>query len=110
MDVPVFLVCGTNGVNQEHVKAMRTDIMDTIKFFYKKGFWSKHHYTHWLQAAKDMEDPEKLHLWWDSITTGAMFEIEGRTSARLEAMEELVEDEIEMKRMSKRAKRKYSTT
>jgi hypothetical protein len=82
---------------------MKEDVIATLKFMYKRGMLSKHHYTYWLEAANKCEDPEVAHLWWDSITAGVMFEGEGATEAKLEAMEELIEDEIEQKRMCKRS-------
>ena len=105
MDSPAFLY--TKGQDKRANKAnfmttTRNDIQETIKFLYKRGMWSKYHYTQWLNELKDCESEETLHLWWDAIVSGAMFEVEPMLEARIEAMEEFEEDKVEQAKMDKR--------
>lgn len=78
-DVPNFVYDKKRkgSTNQKaFVKANKEDIVETIKFLYKRGMWSKFHYTYWLKEAQSMTSEEDLHLWWDAIVGGAMFEKE----------------------------------
>lgn len=82
------------------------DIDATIKFLYKRGMWSKYHYMEWTKALNAIKDDgEALHLWWDAIVSGAMFETETGLGERIEALKEFESDEVEQKKMCKRQKR-----
>ena len=85
MDTPVFLFSGDN---KTFGKKTKDDIIATIEFLYSRGMWSKFHYENWLKEAQEMSDAEELHLWWDSIVAGAMFEIESPLEERIEKMSE----------------------
>ena len=102
-DVPVFLF----GKNRDGSKAQsafvnstKDDIQATLDFLYKRGMWSKYHYEHWTMALSEMKE-EMLHLWWDAIVGGAMFEMESphmeMLEAKTEAMEEMAEEKVKMK-------------
>lgn len=97
MDAPEFLYNnGRKGsANQKKfLQATKEDIIETIRFLYKRGMWSKYHYTHWTREANSMESEEELHLWWDAIVGGAMFETEPMLETKKEAMEEVVESNV----------------
>lgn len=97
MDAPQFLYSEgrKNSSNQkEFIKATKDDIVATIKFLYKRGMWSKYHYTYWLKEANSMQSEEELHLWWDAIVGGAMFETEPLLESKKEAMEEVEESKV----------------
>lgn len=111
-DVPIATIMnqvkdGSN--NKEFEKANRADVLATIEFLYKRGMWSKFHYNHWKKMANGM-DAEMLHLWWDAITSGAMFEMESpkmeMLEAKTEAMEEFIEEKVEKKMSSFSSKSK----
>lgn len=104
MDSPTFLYAGKRKNEKNFVAVTKADIEAVIRFLYKRGMWSKYHYTQWLEELKDCQDPEMLHLWWDSIVGGAMFETEPMLESRLEAMEEFEEDKVEQEKMKKRQK------
>ena len=102
MDTPVFILANKNRKTKDSFdNAVRNDIEATLKFLYKRGMWSKFHFKHWMAEIKEM-DSEMLHLWWDAITNGAMFETESMVEERLEAMEEAEEDKVEKEKMCKR--------
>ena len=104
MDAPMFLY-GDEDRNSKEFKAVtKNDIVATIKFLYKRGMWSRYHYTMWMKEVEAMDSEEMLHLWWDSIVGGAMFETEPMIDAKLEAMQEFEEDSVEKKKMCKRQK------
>ncbi len=113
-DVPVAIIMNQCGheENKEFEKVNRDDILATIEFLYKRGMWSKFHYTQWKKMAMHM-DAEALHLWWDSIVGGAMFEMESPKMEMLEAktekMEEMAEEMVEHKMKSKMMKSKMSS-
>lgn len=103
-DVPVVTVmnsCKGKG-SEEFLKANVADIKDTLTFMYKKGMISKFHYEQWNKMTNGL-DAETAHLWWDSITSGVMFEMESPKMEALEAMtekmEEMAEKKVEMKVM-----------
>ena len=92
MDVPMFLVTEKQKMTPAKAKfAVDTkgDIQAVMDVLLERGMWSKYHHTHWSNFLKEMTCSEKIHLWWDSITTGAMFEVES-------TMGEEPEVEIEM--------------
>ena len=100
MDAPAFLYTDKDRKNSENfLSVTKNDIRATIKFLYKRGMWSKYHYTQWMAELEDCNDEEILHLWWDAIVGGAMFEVEPRLDARLDAMEEFEEDKVEKHKM-----------
>ena len=102
MDTPVFILAGKERTTKKSFDdATRNDIEATLKFLYKRGMWSKFHFKHWIAEVKNM-DSEMLHLWWDAITTGAMFETESMVEERLEAMEEAEENKVEKEKCKKR--------
>jgi len=103
-DAPSFLYARDRKKNKEFVSATKNDIIETIKFLYKRGMWSKYHYTHWMEEAKKCNDEETLHLWWDAIVGGAMFEVEPLSEARMEALEDWEEDQVETEKMMQRRK------
>ena len=106
MDAPAFLYKKEERKNKKNfISVTRNDISETIKFLYKRGMWSKYHYTQWTAELNDIEDEETLHLWWDSIVGGAMFEVEPMLETRMEAMEEFEEDKVEKEKMHMRQKR-----
>ena len=106
MDVPAFLYTEKNRKNSENfISVTKNDIMATIKFLYKRGMWSKYHQTQWIAELNDCNDEETLHLWWDAIVGGAMFEVEPMLEARIEAMEEFEEDKVEKEKMQCRRKK-----
>ena len=105
MDAPIFLYDDNRKNKESFMTATRADIISTIKFLYKRGMWSKYHYTHWMKEAEGIESEEMLHLWWDSIVSGAMFETEPMIEARLEAMGEFEEDKTEKDKMECRRKK-----
>ena len=105
MDAPVFLYSDTRKNSKEFKSVTKNDIIATIKFLYKRGMWSKYHYTMWMKEVQAMEDEEMLHLWWDSIVGGAMFETEPMLESKLEAMQEFEEDAVEQKKMKCRRKK-----
>ena len=108
MDTPAFLLAeGKERKDEEFNKPTKNDIRATIRFLYQRGMWSKYHYTMWMKELESCGDSEMLHLWWDSIVGGAMFEVEGRFEARLEAIEEAEEDKIEQQMMKKRQMKNY---
>ena len=74
MHVPVFQVNKNRKGSAAFVKDAKADIIATIEFLYSRGMWSKFHYDKWKAAAEEMEDEIKLHMWWDAIADGAMFE------------------------------------
>ena len=92
MDTPMFLVTEKQKMTPAKAKMSSATteaiqaVMDTLL---QRGMWSKYHHTHWSNFLKEMTCIEKLHLWWDSITTGSMFEVES-------TMGEEPEVEIEM--------------
>lgn len=93
MDAPAFIYGNKNRSNrQKFVKKNKEDVLATIEFLYKRGMWSKFHYEQWKAEAQSMTDEEMLHLWWDSIVGGAMFEVEPNFEAKKEGMEEEAED------------------
>ena len=103
MDSPAFLFKeGRKSNDEEFNKPTKNDIRATIRFLYQRGMWSKYHYTMWTKELESCKDSEMLHLWWDSIVGGAMFEVEGRLEARLEAIEEAEADKIEQESMKYR--------
>ena len=109
MDAPAFLYAGTERKNKKNfISVTRNDIRATIDFLYKRGMWSKYHYTQWKTELADIKDEETLHLWWDSIVGGAMFEVEPMLESRMEAMEEFEEDKVEKQKMCMRQKRNLS--
>lgn len=77
----------------------REDIQATMDFLLSRGMWSKYHHTHWSAFLSECGDPEMLHLWWDAITTGSMFEVESPLEESLEAPE--VEIEMPLKDFKK---------
>jgi hypothetical protein len=85
--------------NDKFVEANKKDILATYKFLYNRGMWSKFHYEQWSKMIEDCKDAETLHLAWDSIVSGAMYEMESpkheAMEARTEKMEEMVEDMVE---------------
>lgn len=104
MDTPLFLF------ENENTKAFATktkrDIDATLDFLYKRGMWSKFHYDEWKKQLKTMDDPEKLHLWWDAITAGAMFEIESPLEERIESLGEIEKGECPSKKKKQQQKNK----
>lgn len=106
MDSPAFLYTDEKRKNIDNFRnATRNDIEATINFLYRRGMWSKYHYTQWKNELKDIQSEETLHLWWDSIVGGAMFEVEPELQTRMEAMEKYEEDKVEQKKMKQRQKR-----
>ena len=105
MDAPMFLYSGSRENSKEFTTITKNDIIATIKFLYKRGMWSKYHYTMWLKEVQAMEDEEMLHLWWDAIVGGAMFETEPMIEAKMEAMQELEEDKVEQHKVKCRRKK-----
>lgn len=103
MDAPVFLYKEGRD-DKEFITVTRNDIKATIDFLYKRGMWSKYHYMQWKKALDQIKDAETLHLWWDSIVSGAMFETEPMLGEKIEAMRELEEDKAEQKKMCSRQK------
>ena len=101
-DVPVFLFSKKRSKKQisAFTNDTKEDIKATIEFLYKRGMWSKYHYTRWIAELDGMCE-ESLHLWWDSIVDGAMFEMESpkmeMLEAKTEAMEEMAEEKVEQK-------------
>ncbi len=96
----------TDKEKKEFAQITYSDIDATIKFLYKRGMWSKYHYMQWTKALESMKDDEEtLHLWWDAIVSGAMFEVPAMLEERLEAMKDLEEDAVEQKKMISRRKR-----
>lgn len=108
-DVPLFAL-GKNKGDKGFIKANKDDIAATINFLYQRGMWSKFHYVQWMNQLKKMDDAEMLHLWWDAITGGAMFEVDSpkieALEAKTEAMEEMAEEKVEMKYGKKMDKKK----
>ena len=86
-DVPVMDIASKKK-NKEFLKKNKDDIQATMDFLYKRGMWSKFHYEQWTNMLKECESSELLHLWWDSIVGGAMFEME---SPKMEMIEEAME-------------------
>ena len=103
MDTPIFILANKDRKNKASFdSAAKADIKATMQFLFKRGMWSKYHYTHWMRELESMECSEMLHLWWDAITGGAMFETESMISERLEALEEYEEDKVEKEKMGNR--------
>ena len=101
MHTPVFLF---GNDNVEFSNKVREDIIATIEFLYKRGMWSKFHYDFWLKEAKKMNNAEKLHLWWDDIVSGSMFEVESPLEEQLEAEGEKPLNGKEIKKKAKQDK------
>ena len=84
----------------DFAKITYMDIKETMKFLYKRGMWSKYHFMQWTKALEELKNnEEELHLWWDAIVSGAMFETDALLKERLEALKEFEEDELEKKKM-----------
>ena len=102
-DVPVFIYRKDRSpkLKSAFVSSNKEDILATIAFLYKRGMWSKFHHDKWSAEVKDSNCEEYLHLYWDSITSGAMFEMESphmeALEAKTEAMEEKAEEKVKMK-------------
>lgn len=90
-DVPFFLF-KKNRKNTPEQKAFlaetRADIRAVIELLSKRGMWSEYHTKRWLAELDVCNDEEVLHLWWDSIVGGAMFEV---GSPKIDAVEDLAE-------------------
>ena len=108
MDSPSFLYTEERKNQNNFITVTRADIKATIDFLYKRGMWSKYHYTQWKTELANIKDEETLHLWWDAIVGGAMFEVEPMLQTRIEAMEEFEEDKFEKEKMMVRRKRNLS--
>ena len=91
MDVPMFIFM-PNRVNtprqKKFIKDTKADISATISFLYSRGMWSKYHYNKWMAELKACDNEEVLHLWWDSIVSGAMAETESPIEEAIEDMSE----------------------
>lgn len=74
--VPVFQVNKNRKGSKVFAKDAKADVVATIEFMYERGMWSKFHYDKWKAAAEEMNDEVKLHMWWDAIVNGVMFEEE----------------------------------
>lgn len=106
MDAPSFFYGNKERKNKKNfISATKNDIVATIRFLYKRGMWSKYHYTQWMAEVNSCEDEEMLHLWWDSIVGGAMFETEPMLESRIEALEEFEADKVEKEKMKCRQQR-----
>jgi hypothetical protein len=74
-DVPVMTIMNemkNPSKNDKFGEANRKDILATLKFLNGRGMLSDFHFKHWTDMANECKDAELLHLWWDSITSGAM--------------------------------------
>ena len=108
LDSPTFLYTKERKNKKNFMTVTRADIKATIEFLYKRGMWSKYHYTQWKAELANIQDEETLHLWWDAIVGGAMFETEPMLESRMEALEEFEEDKVEKEKMMTRRKRHLS--
>lgn len=104
MHSPVFLYTDDRN-DKDFVAVTKNDIKATIDFLYKRGMWSKYHYMQWKKALDQITDAETLHLWWDAIVSGAMFETDAMLDEKLDAMRKLEEDKSEQGKMCERQKR-----
>ncbi len=102
-DVPVFMFSKDrydSKASSAFTNDTRSDIKATLDFLLKRGMFSSYHHKHWLNALGGMHE-EMLHLWWDSIVGGSMFEMDSphmeMLEAKTKAMEEMAEEKVEMK-------------
>jgi len=94
-DVPVFVF--ENNDKKLFISKNKADIQATIDFLYERGMWSKFHKEQWSDQLSKINDAEKLHLWWDAITQGAMFEMESPLHERIESLGEMDKEKKECK-------------
>jgi len=86
-DVPMFLFKDKKD-DKKFIKETKADIKAVIDLLYKRGMWSRYHYGFWTAELDKCTSAEMLHLWWDSIVSGAMNEVESPMEERIEAMGE----------------------
>ena len=92
---PVFLASKDRSTSKEFVKNTKEDIKAVIELLYSRGMWSKYHYDKWKKELDICGDEAMLHGWWDSIVSGAMFEID------MEDIREMQRDGLAAKGMIK---------
>jgi hypothetical protein len=54
----------------------KADIKAVIELLFERGMWSKFHYDKWMQGLEELDDEVSLHMWWDAVVNGAMFEVD----------------------------------
>lgn len=103
-DVPVFLYLEErkgSKVSETFLKDTKADIQAVLDLLMQRGMWSEYHYKKWSAELKACGSEEVVHLWWDAITTGTMFETESKVmemiEGQLEAAEEIGEEKVKMK-------------
>ena len=104
-DVPMFIFSKKREGSSEQKKFIqdtKADIKAVIDLLYKRGMWSKYHYEKWSKELSMCNNEEMLHLWWDSITTGAMNEVESPKEESLELFTELKAEKMLQDKMSKK--------